>query len=58
MGGKATLQHDRDTKFSEQLRRLIRDGGVRPVALPTRSPNVNALVEPWSARSRTSASAS
>jgi putative transposase len=47
LSGMNYLLHDRDTKFSEHFRRLIRDGGVRPVALPARSPNLNAFVERW-----------
>lgn len=47
MSGMKFLLHDRDTKFSDHFRRLIRDGGVRPVALPARSPNLNAFVERW-----------
>jgi putative transposase len=47
LAGMKYLLHDRDTKFSEHFRRLIRDGGVRPVALPARSPNLNAFVERW-----------
>ncbi|MCC7170199.1 MAG: transposase, partial [Planctomycetes bacterium] len=47
LNGMKFLLHDRDTKFSEHFRRLIRDGGVRPVALPARSPNLNSFVERW-----------
>ena len=47
LAGMKYLLHDRDTKFSERFRRLIRDGGVWPVALPARSPNLNAFIERW-----------
>ncbi|MBK6940453.1 MAG: transposase [Planctomycetes bacterium] len=47
LNGMKFLLHDRDTKFSAHFRRLIRDGGVRPLALPARSPNLNAFVERW-----------
>jgi len=36
---------DRDTKFCEEFRSLLRDAGITPVILPARSPNLNALVE-------------
>ncbi len=47
LSGMKYLLHDRGTKFSEHFRRMIQDGGVRPVALPVRSPNRNAFVERW-----------
>ncbi len=47
LSGMKYLLHDRDTKFSEHFRRLIGDGGVRPVAMRARSPNLNAFVERW-----------
>ena len=36
---------DRDTKYSEQFRRLIRDEGRKVIRLPPRSPNLNAYAE-------------
>ena len=36
---------DRDTKYSEQFRRLIRDNGTEVIRLPPRSPNLNAYAE-------------
>jgi putative transposase len=47
LAGMKYLLRDRDTKFSEHFRRMIQDGGVRPVALPVRSPNLNVFVERW-----------
>ena len=36
---------DRDTKFTEEFRSMLREGGVEPVVLPARSPNLNAHAE-------------
>src|ERR1700674_4656800 len=42
---KRYLIIDRDTKYSEQFRRLIRDAGTNVICLPQRSPNLNAYAE-------------
>jgi putative transposase len=42
---KRDLIIDRDTKYSEQFRRLIRDAGTNVIRLPPRSPNLNAYAE-------------
>ena len=42
---KRYLIIDRDTKYSHQFRRLIRDGGTKVICLPPRSPNLNAYAE-------------
>ena len=42
---KQYLIIDRDTKYSEQFRRLIRDNGTKVIRLPPRSPNLNAYAE-------------
>ncbi len=42
---KRYLIIDRDTKYSEQFRRLIRDNGTKVIRLPPRSPNLNAYAE-------------
>ncbi len=42
---KRYLIIDRDTKYSEQFRRLIRDEGTKVIRLPPRSPNLNAYAE-------------
>jgi putative transposase len=42
---KRYLITDRDTKYSEQFRRLIGDGGTKVIRLPPRSPNLNAYAE-------------
>ena len=42
---KQYLIIDRDTKYSEQFRRLIRDSGTKVIRLPPMSPNLNAYAE-------------
>jgi len=42
---KRHLIIDRDTKYSEQFRRLIRDSGTKVIRLPPMSPNLNAYAE-------------
>ena len=39
------LIHDRDTKFTDSFRAIIRSGDVKPLKLPARSPNLNAYAE-------------
>jgi transposase InsO family protein len=39
--------HDRDTKFCDSFRSMLRAGGVEPLRLPARSPNLNAFGERW-----------
>jgi transposase InsO family protein len=39
--------HDRDTKFCASFRATLKSGGVRPIQLPARSPNLNAFAERW-----------
>ncbi len=41
------LIHDRDTKFTDSFRAIIRSGHVKPLKLPARSPNLNAYAERW-----------
>lgn len=45
LGAKRYLILDRDTKFSEQFRRLIRKSGTNVIRLPPMSPNLNAYAE-------------
>src|SRR6266849_2553940 len=45
MGGKRYLILDRDTKYTDQFRRLIRGSGTNVIRLPPRSPNLNAYAE-------------
>ena len=42
---KRCLIVDRDTKYSDQFRRLIRDNGTKVIRLPPTSPNLNAYAE-------------
>ena len=41
------LLHDGDAKFCTGFRSLLSDGGVEPLRLPPRSPNLNAFAERW-----------
>ena len=41
------LLHDRDTKYTLSFRTIIASGRVEPLALPARSPNLNAYAERW-----------
>ncbi len=43
--GKRYLIHDRDPLFTEGVRGLLRDAGVKPLRLPSKSPNLNAYAE-------------
>src|SRR5262249_19852115 len=41
------LLHDRDSKYCSSFRQVIEAGGVKTLALPPRSPNLNAYSERW-----------
>jgi hypothetical protein len=41
------LLHDRDAKFCQSFRELIKTGSVNPLRLPARSPNLNSYAERW-----------
>jgi putative transposase len=41
------LLHDRDTKYTQSFRAIVASGRVEPLALPARSPNLNAYAERW-----------
>jgi len=41
------LIHDRDTKFTDSFRAIVRSNQVEPLKLPARSPNLNAHAERW-----------
>jgi putative transposase len=45
--GQRYVLHDRDTKFSSGFRNILHDGGVEPLRLPARSPDLNAFAERW-----------
>ena len=42
---KCYLIIDRDTKYSQQFRRLVQDSGTKVIRLPPMSPNLNAYAE-------------
>ena len=44
---KRYLLHDRDSKYCSSFREVIEAGGVKPLTLPPRSPNLNAYAERW-----------
>jgi hypothetical protein len=37
--------HDRETKFCSVFRATLAAGGIKPIPLPARSPNLNAYAE-------------
>src|SRR5712671_2670107 len=39
--------HDRDTKYTRSLRAIVESGQVKTLAIPARSPNLNAYAERW-----------
>jgi transposase InsO family protein len=41
------LVHDRDTKFTDSFRAIVKSNQVEPLKLPARSPNLNAYAERW-----------
>ncbi len=41
------LLHDRDSKYCSSFRQVIEAGRVKTLALPARSPNLNAYAERW-----------
>ncbi len=47
LSGCEYLIHDRDTKFCNSFCSIIKSGGVEPLKLPSRSPNLNAFAERW-----------
>jgi len=38
---------DRDPLFCHSLREMLKGSGVKPVRLPSRSPNLNSYAERW-----------
>jgi putative transposase len=47
LGNSKYLLHDRDSKYTASFRAIIKAGGIKPVALPAQSPNLNAYAERW-----------
>ncbi|MCU1233905.1 MAG: Integrase, catalytic region [Candidatus Solibacter sp.] len=45
--GQRYLLHDRDSKFCATFLDVLRSSGIQPLALPPRSPNLNAFAERW-----------
>jgi hypothetical protein len=45
--GTRNLLHDRDSKFCTAFLDILRSSRIRPLALPPRSPNLNAFAERW-----------
>jgi len=45
--GCCYVLHDRDAKFCQSFRELIKTGSVNPLRLPARSPNLNSYAERW-----------
>ena len=41
------LLHDRDTKYTRSFRAIVESGQVKTLAIPARSPNLNAYAERW-----------
>jgi putative transposase len=47
LNNRRYLLHDRDRKYCQGFRDVIREGGIEPIALPAKSPNLNAYAERW-----------
>ncbi len=47
LDGCRDLIHDRDTKYTDSYRAIVKSGHVEPLKLPARSPNLNAYAERW-----------
>ena len=45
LAAKHYLIIDRDTKYTQQFRRLVEEGGTEVIRLPPMSPNLNAYAE-------------
>lgn len=58
LGNCKYLLHDRDSKYCPSFRELIEAEKVKSLALPPKSPNLNAYAERGYGRSRKSASPS
>ena len=39
--------HDRDSKFCQSFRAVLKSGGLKTIQLPAQSPNLNAFAERW-----------
>jgi putative transposase len=54
--GHSVLICDRDSKWTDNFRRIVQSAGVRIVLTPIRAPNANAYAERSCARSERSVS--
>jgi hypothetical protein len=41
------LIHDRDTKFTDSFRAIVKSSQVEPLKFPAQGPNLNAYAERW-----------
>ena len=46
------LLHDHDSKYCSSFRKVIEAGSVKTLALPPRSPNLNAYAKRWGEKVR------
>jgi len=44
---RRSVLHDRDAKFCPLFRATLAAGGIKPIQLPARSPNLNSYAERW-----------
>ena len=47
LGNCRYLIHNRDTKFTDSFRAIVKSGQIEPLKLPAQSPNLNAYAEHW-----------
>ena len=47
LGHQKYILHDRDAKFCSRFRSTLANGGLQPLRLPARSPNLDAFAERW-----------
>ena len=47
LSNRRYLLHNRDSKYCPSFRQVMEAGSVRTLALPARSPNLNAYAERW-----------
>ena len=47
LSGIRYLLHDRDGKYCPAFLEMLKSSGVKPLALPARSPNLNAFAGRW-----------
>jgi len=45
--GRKYLIMDRDTKYCKSMRDIFTDAGIKPLMLPHKSPDMNAIAERW-----------